>query len=394
MKKYSLLVFMLTLNTSIAFGNIKSQIENATTQYLSTHFFNAVFMFADENNVLEIGAKGLFSLGGFQLKANQQMPIASCTKPITAAAILRLQDKGLLNVHDKIIKHLGNNSGIWQHNKAPEWASKISLHHLLTHTSGLAEYLFHLTIDTTLSQLEINKSIVNFAANKPLEKKPNTKYKYTNTNFVLLGLIIEQITGKELGEFFIEEFFKPLAMKNTRLLSLNEALAIQKNPETMSYPIRYFIRPAGKKPAFTPATSDFTLVPYADGGLVSNTADLIKWQRALHNGKILSDKSYKLMTTKHFTAPETMGHKTYTGYGLFISELQNGEVMIHHSGAVIGISSECGYVPTKHLYFAILSNTMLDPNIPAEIKDIIDFSKPENQLNIKYFREAILQAMK
>lgn len=388
-----LLLIFFIFHASLTFADLKVKIEEATANYLSKHFLNATFMFADEENVLQMGAKGVFSTNGEQLKVTQKMPIASSTKPITAAAILKLQDQKLLNVNDKIIKYLNKNSGTWENDKAPEWAKKITIHNLLTHTSGLAEYFGNLKFDpTTMSHQEINKSIINFAANTPLNATPGQKYKYTNTNFVILGLIIENISGKTLAEFYKKEFFDPLGMNDTHLASLAEALEMQNQPDNTPYPHRYFVVPNNSnKPTFAPATVNFILVPYADGGIISTPKDLITWQRALHNGKVLSDKSYKLMTKRYFKVPDKTGRKSYIGYGMLISELEGEDVMLHHPGSAVAIRSECGYIPNKSLYFAILSNIMV--NIPNEIKNNIDSTKPENQLDIFYFREAILRAI-
>ena len=407
MRKYFLLFIILLLNNfvSAAQVEIKDKIKNAVANYLPTHFLNASFMFANETDYLLAGAKGLYSLEGESLTPHQQMPIASGTKSMTAAAILKLQEKGLLNVKDKITKHLDKNSFIWGGDTIPYAASQITLHQLLTHTSGIVEYLPALQIDPTLSHPEINKAIIHFAFSKPLEFTPGTKFKYSNTNYVLLGLIIEQVSGKILANFFQDEIFVPLGMNSTHLASLEEALQIQRSPDSAPYPHRYFVVPNNSlKPEFTPVLVDFFLVPYADGGVISTPRDLITWHRGLHQGKILSKNSYKLMTEKYIEAPSKSGHKTYSGYGIFIADLGDGEELLYHSGSAVAIRSEAGYVPQKNLYFAILSNVMFKmpqgvadkigstPPVDANVK--LDSSNPVNQLDILFFRDAILNAIK
>lgn len=394
MKKIILFFGLLLINCSVVIADLQKDVEISVKNYLSSHFINATFMFADENNTLLTGAKGVFSLQGAQLKAMQQMPIASGTKPMTAAGILRLQDKKMLNVYDPIAKYLNKKSGVWNDGNIPAWAKKIAIHHLLTHTSGIAEYAFNLKLDPSRSLNEMTKDIANFAAAKPLEFEPGSKYQYSNTNFILLGMIIEKISGKTLADFFKDEFFDPLDMKNTYLLDFKESLNIQANPDQMSkYPSRYFVTPANGKPVFTLAKSDFTFLPHADGGIISTSADLIKWNRNLHNGKILSKKSYKQMTNKHYSCEEEFYPKScFTGYGLFITQLENGDVMYYHPGKAFAIRSESGYIPKRHLYYAIISNVMV--NIPEDLKSKIDLTLPENQLDIVYFRQAIINATK
>lgn len=402
MQKLYLLFITLLFNLSVASANdLKESIVNVTDQYLDKHFLNASFMFASNDEVIHSGVQGIFALGSSSLKALQQMPIASATKTMTAAGILRLQDNDLLDVQDKIIKHFDANSGIWPNNVIPEWAKEISIHNLLTHTSGLAEYLFVAPINTSMSRDQINKEIVKFAALQPLAFTPGTQYIYTNTNFVMLGLIIEKISGMTLAEFFDIEFFKPLNMNNTYLATLEASLEMQANIDNKEYietkavcPAMYFLLPANEgekpnQPKFIPAKIDFVLSPYADGGVVSNTIDLIKWYKALNNGMILSDKSYKMMITRYYPISDKLGRKTYTGYGIKITEFANGDVMLHHPGASCGIRSESGYIPAKQFYFAILSNTMIQP----KLEEHLDTNIPQNQLDIIYFKESILKTM-
>jgi hypothetical protein len=160
-------------------------------------------------------------------------------------------------------------------------------------------------LDITKAHAEINKDIANFAASKELTFEPGSEHNYCNTNYVLLGLIIETVSAKNLADFYTEEFFKPLGMKDTKLLTLAEAVKHQVEPGSTSYPIRYFVTPTDKfEPKFNLAKSEFIMVPYADGGVASTTRDLIIWNKALHSGKIISNDSYKLMITKHYQLPD------------------------------------------------------------------------------------------
>lgn len=393
MKKYYLLLLTICFQISVAFANhpLKSKIKEATTDYISSRFLNAVFMFSDEHNTLEIGAKGIHSIYGRQLKATQKMPIASVTKTMTAAGILRLQEKGLLNVNAGLAKYLTKESGVWRQGRMPAWANKIKLHHLLTHTSGLPEYFKAMKINLDQPVEEIAKDIASFAAGKNLSFVPGTKYEYNNTNYMLLGLVIERVSGKSLAQFYQEEFFEPLGMKSTKLASLEEAIKFQEEPEKTEYPVRYFVTPNGGKPEFNQAKADYIMVPFSDGGVVSNTGDLIRWYKALHGGKVLKPESYKLMTRKHYPGGSKFGKKDYTGYGMFISEMDNGDVVYHHEGSALAIRCESGYIPSRHLFYAIISNVM--NYIPQHMEGKIDLNLPQNQLDIRYFRQAIFDAI-
>lgn len=191
-KKFLLFIVLIISNLG-SFADMQQRISDAEQNYMNSRFLNAVFMFADDSNFLLRSAKGLFALNGEQLSANEVKPIASATKPITAAAILRLQDRKLLNVQDKNSKHI--DPQIWE-GKEPAWVHKISIPNLLTHTSGLVEYFNNVTLDLHMSQQDINKIILRYAASKPLEVPIGKKFKYSNTDFIILGMIIERVSQK------------------------------------------------------------------------------------------------------------------------------------------------------------------------------------------------------
>lgn len=395
MKKYYLLILSVILNSTLSYAgsDLKGKIGADSSEYLSSHFMNGVYMFCDADGVIDKGAKGIHSLAGKkELQPLQQMPIASATKTMTAAGILKLQDKGLLDVQDTVAKHLSTKSGIWKDGKIPAWARQVKIHNLLTHRSGLPEYFMAIELDVKKPHAEINKDIANFAANSKLAFEPGQKHHYCNTNFVLLGLIIEQASGIKLGKFYDREFFGPLGMIDTRLLTLAEAVQQQIKPETMSFPTRYFVTPTNADPEFNEAKSKFLMVPFADGGVVSTTHDLVIWHQALHTGKVISDNAYNLMTTRHYEVVGRTGVNNYIGYGLYISELQGGDVLYHHAGSAVAIRSESGCIPKKNICFAVLSNVM--DYIPKEMQDKVDIAKVENQLDILHFVQYIFKAIR
>jgi len=394
MKKYYLLVISVLFNITLSYADVelRKKVSTASADYLSDHFMNGAYMFCDADGVIDKGAKGLYSTSTKQeLQPLQQMPIASATKTMTAAGILKLQDKNLLDVQSTLAKYLDAKSGIWKDNKVPEWAKQVTLHNLLIHRSGIVEYFMNVELDTKKSHVEINKDIANFAGSKELAFEPGTTHHYCNTNFVLLGLVIEQVSGVKLGKFYDEEFFEPLGMANTRLLTLAEALKHQTQPESMNYPTRYFVTPTDSEPQFTQAQSPFLMVPFADGGVISTTQDLIIWHQALHAGKVISAASYNLMTTKHYKMDVGQGVNNYMGYGLYISELENGDVIHQHAGRAVAIRSESGCILNKGVCFAVLSNVM--DYIPKEMQEKIDLTKVENQLDIRYFLKHVFKVI-
>jgi CubicO group peptidase (beta-lactamase class C family) len=156
MKKYYLLVLAIFFNSALSFADpdIRGKVKVASSDYLAKRFMNGSYMFVDEQGVIEKGAKGIHSIvANRSLAADQQMPIASATKSMTAAAILKLQEQGKLNVQDAVAKYLDAKSDIWKDNKVPAWANEVTIHDMLTHRSGLAEYFMGTEIDISLPYL-------------------------------------------------------------------------------------------------------------------------------------------------------------------------------------------------------------------------------------------------
>lgn len=381
------------LTTSItASANLKDKTKDFIENYKSNHTLNAVYMMAEDGKIIASGASGFYAVEKQKnLKANQLMAIASGTKTITAAAILRLQDKGLLNVNDTVAKLLPANSGMWPNNKLPKWAHKMTLHHLLTHTSGIAEYIPTLQVDFTKSHKEINQQILGFAAEQNLKFTPGDGHEYGNTGYIILGIIIEHVSKQNLVDFYHNEFFKPLGMKDTFLCALDQALEYQRGELNHTYPHRYFVIPTGAEPKFTPAKIPFLIAPFSDGGVVSTAKDMIKLHNALHTGKILSEKSYKQMITPYGETKSKDGLPTSYGYGIFIKKLPDGQTLYSHAGSAIAIRGEFGYVPESKFSFAVLSNIMV--YVPEEMKDKVDFTQPQNQIDILFFTGGLLKAI-
>jgi CubicO group peptidase (beta-lactamase class C family) len=241
---------------------------------------------------------------------------------------------------------------------------------------------------------EINRQIIRFAAGKKLAFDPGEKYEYSSTNYILLGLIIEFVSGKEAGDFFEKEFFTPLGMKNTRLGSLEETLQQQKDPESIGAPSRYFILPTGGKPKFNVAKHRFTMISFTDGGVASTTDDLIIWQKALHSGKVLSSDSYKKMTTGYYSIACDIGVKSKIGYGLYLTELENGDELYHHPGMSIGVRSESGCILKKNIFYAVLSNVInVISYAPKRMQKKVDQTDKANHLDIIHFTNHVLNSI-
>ncbi|MXN91510.1 serine hydrolase [Flavobacterium sp. Sd200] len=265
------------------------------------------------------------------LKTTSVFSIASITKQFTAIAILQLVEKGKIRLDDNLDKYIDGFEG-----------KGIEIQHLLSHTSGLKDYLqvdtgqkFGERMDyTPLELIDIFKKI-------PLEFVPGTAYKYCNSDYILLGYIIEKVSGRKYADYLKDNIFIPLKMDHT-FYDSNEAII----PNRVS---GYFKDGSiYKKAEFWSAT-----VGYSAGGLLSNTSDLEKWNNGLLSYSILN----KELLDKAFT-PYKLNDGTITNYGLGWNVADvNGIKKIDHGGNKNGFISYEGYFPEKQLYIVLLFNS-------------------------------------
>lgn len=257
--------------------------------------------------------------------------IGSVTKQFTAAAILKLVEAGKLSLSDEIGRFLPD---------FPASGRAITIEQLLNHTSGIRSVTempsWHSRNreDWTLSQ------IIAFFQNEPADFEPGARWKYNNSGYILLGAVIEKVSGKTYGDFLAETFFKPLGMERTRYG--NDAPIVPGRVEG------YVRTPAGVLNA--PYLS--MTQPYSAGALVSTVDDLARWQAALDTDAVLSPASRKRMWTP-VTLPD--GTATRYGFGWDIWSYE-GHAVIEHGGSINGFVTASMRWPDDHVYVAVLSN--------------------------------------
>jgi len=257
--------------------------------------------------------------------AQTKFRIGSLTKQLTAAAILLLQERGKLNVRDGICKYLADCPAAWQ---------SITIHQLLTHTSGipnitaLPDWEAKKTLPATMAQ-----SIARFR-DLPLEFKSGEQFKYSNSNYLLLGLIIEKASAKSYEAFMKENIFAPLKMADTGLdhseqLLKNRAAGYSLDGETI----------------VNAAYVEMSL-PFAAGALYSTAEDLFRWEQALYTENFLSRKSLDAM----FTA-EKNGYAYGWGVGMLNNRRHHA-----HTGGIEGFSSHISRFPDERVTVVVLLN--------------------------------------
>ncbi|HEU4852054.1 MAG TPA: serine hydrolase [Telluria sp.] len=287
------------------------------------------------------------------MNADMVQRIGSVTKQFTAAAILMLAEEGKLDLSDDIGKHLPG---------YPAGAQKITIEHLLTHTSGIPSYTRkHDFQDKQHLDASVDEMIATFK-DEPLDFVPGTRWAYNNSGYYLLGAIIEKVSGKSYADFIHERILRPLGMKHTAYEGKDGRVA-----QASGYsPVK------GKLAPSAPLSPSKV---YAAGALVSTVDDLARWDAAIASGKLLKPASWKRVFTPYTLAD---GSSTNYGYGWETGKLQ-GLPMVAHGGNTNGFSTYTMRVPDEKLYVAVLSNAeygVVQPDVVASKAAAIAIDKP------------------
>lgn len=251
--------------------------------------------------------------------------LGSITKQFTAASILLLEERGKLKVEDPVKKYMPDAPAAWD---------KITIFHVLTHTSGIPSLTSFPDFESHQAQAMTPEKLVEWFRDKPLEFEPGTKWNYSNSGYILLGYLIEKITGQTYSDFVQQNIFTPLGMKDSGYDSNSAIIAHRAAGYTQ-----------GKS---GPVNAGFVhmSIPFSAGALYSTTEDLLRWEQGLFGGKVLKAESLAKMTTPF---------KQDYAFGLGVST-NNGHKMISHDGGIQGFNTALAYYPDDKLVVAVLAN--------------------------------------
>ena len=288
-------------------------------------------LLARGDDVLYRGACGRANIElAVPLSPDQVFRIGSVTKQFAAAAVLKLAEDGKLSLRDPLTKFVPGYPG----------GDKIDVEMLLNHTSGIRSYTDIAAIieDGIRKDLSTAALIDTFKDEKP-DFAPGEGWHYNNSGYVLVGAVIEAASGKPWHAYLQEAFFAPLGMTRTGYGNEQDAVI----PGHVSGYTR-------KGDAWARARYLSMTQPHAAGALVSTVNDLLTWNRALHEGKVLKPDSYRAMIT-----PVGKAEKSGYGYGIGAATLR-GEPLLQHSGGIFGFSSYLLYTPGSDTTVAVLYN--------------------------------------
>jgi D-alanyl-D-alanine carboxypeptidase len=293
---------------------------------------SASFAVIRGNDTLAYGAHGLADVDAWRAPTTTTIyEIGSNTKQFTSAAIMRLVEQGRVKMDDDLSKYVP---------QFPLHGHKVSIHQLLNHTSGIHSYTSSPAWQKTWGDVLSPDAVVNFVAADTFDFEPGTAYRYNNTGYVLLGMVIEKASGQKYAKYLEEQFFKPLGLRQTSYCpsrTSDQAFALGYSKATNGTSRAQFM--------------DLSH-PFAAGALCSTVGDFAKWQRALDNGKVVSPASYALMSTADTL---NSGRKINYGFGL-VPGVFNGHKTVSHTGGIPGFASAATYVPDDSLSIVVFTN--------------------------------------
>src|SRR5580704_14688301 len=281
--------------------------------------------------------------------------IGSMNKMFTATAVLQLVQAGKIHLDDSLAKYLPAYP-----NK--DLASKLTIHHLLTHTGGTGDF-FGPEFDKHRLELKTLQDYVKLYGKRPLGFEPGSRWDYSNYGFLLLGLVVEKASGQDYYDYVREHIFKPAGMTSTDSL-----------PEDQAVPNRSVGYRHSDTDPNALVRNDDTL-PYratSAGGGYSTVGDLLAFANAIENHKLLDAAHTDLLVT---AKADTPGGRKYA-YGFFNRTLPNGVACFGHGGGAPGMNGELAICPASGYTVVVLSN--LDPPSASRVADFIENRLPPN----------------
>jgi CubicO group peptidase (beta-lactamase class C family) len=251
--------------------------------------------------------------------------IGSLTKQFTAAAILKLVEQKKLNLEDKL--------STW----FPDYpkGDSVTLHMLLSLTSGIVDYTSLPDFAAQCTRPLPKDSVIAMFKNKPYNFSPGTNWNYSNSNYFLLGCIIEKVSGESYPDYLYENVIKKAGLKNTFANRFDSILTSRGRGYSKS-----------GKSGWKNADWLSMELAFSAGALISTAPDLYQWQNALFGGKIISGRMVEKMISPN---------RNNYAYGLFVDSFHK-HLRISHGGAIPGFATYLGVFPTENISIIVISN--------------------------------------
>jgi CubicO group peptidase (beta-lactamase class C family) len=311
------LTIVLAVLGSPSSAQTPDSFQQVVQPYVDAQMFMGSVLVAKNGKVIFSKGYGMADLEwNVANSSTTRFNIASMTKQFTAASILLLEERGKLRTDDPIKKFFPDAPASWD---------KITIYHLLTHTSGISNDA------ATYEPGPPEKLVLRDA---PLNFQPGEQWAYTNLGYIVLGYLLEKISGQTYEEFVQENIFRPLEMKDSGLISF---VTVIPRRATGYWP--------GSKGIENAERPD-PRYGFSAGALYSTTEDLLRWEEGLLGGRLLKPASLRKMTTPF---------KSDYACGLYVHRV-NGRLLIEHDGNNIGFNADMAYYSEEKLAVIVLAN--------------------------------------
>ncbi|HEX7138787.1 MAG TPA: serine hydrolase [Vicinamibacterales bacterium] len=322
----SLLALLLVLVARPGSAQDPARMEEVIQSRVSdSTFMGSVLVARDETVILNKGYG--FANVEWQIpnSPTTRFRLGSLTKQFTSASILLLEERGKLSLDDHVKKYLPDAPASWD---------AITIFNLLTHTSGIFNYTALPDFATTMPLPLTPAQIIAKVRDRALDFEPGSKMSYSNSGYIVLGMIIENVSGESYASFLQKNLFDPIGMKDSGYDSYTRVI-----PHRASGYVR------GPNGPTNAAYLDMSL-PYAAGALYSTTEDLRRFEQALFGGRVLKPASLEKMTTPF---------KGNYALGVVVRE-HDGHRVIEHNGGINGFNTYLAFYPESRVTVAVLAN--------------------------------------
>ncbi|MFY7910544.1 MAG: serine hydrolase domain-containing protein [Emticicia sp.] len=338
---FKITLLLIILSTKTFAQTFEAKIDSLIqTEFNEKNGPGGAFMIAKNGKPIYQKAFGKANLElDVDLRPESVFQIGSMTKQFTAIAIMILQEQGKLNVNEPISKYIIDYPA----------GEKITIHHLLTHTSGIKDFTKMKTLREIAQKEMTPKMMVDFFKNEPVDFVPGEKFDYNNSGYVVLGYIIELVSGETYEDFIRKHIFEKVGMSQSYYASDRQVIS----KRAYGY--------HKKEHGFVNKTVISFSVPFSSGSLMSSLGDMLKWQNALNNHVLLNAENTKKVFSKYKL---NSGEEFTYGYGWHIKDL-NGTPSREHGGSVFGFKSMGVYIPSEDIYVVGFSNC--DCHSPTQI---------------------------
>ncbi|NER14708.1 serine hydrolase [Leptobacterium flavescens] len=354
-----LLSFLLP---SVHGQSLEEKIDRLLQEKYKTDGPGATALVAKNGKVIYSKAFGMADLElNVPMKPEHIFEIGSITKQFTAVSVLMLVEQGKLNLDDEITVFIPD---------YPTHGKRITVHHLLTHTSGIKSYTSMPVLREIATKDLTPMELIDVFKDEPMDFDPGEAYRYNNSGYILLGYIIEKLSGESYANFIQKNIFDKAGMNS-------------------SYYANHFKLIKGRASGYMRSNEYINAnyisfsIPYAAGSLMSNTNDLLKWQQAINNNTFVKEETIKKAFTNYTL---NNGEPIYYGYGWAINEI-NGSPSREHGGGIFGFTTQGIYIPGQDVYVAVLTNCSC--NSPGDVTTKIaalaigkPFPEPENIISL------------